>query len=227
MVTSYVRNATCQRNAAKECPLPSKALHKPRVGIYSGAFDPVHAGHVAFALQALEQANLDELVFLPERRPRGKPSVEHYAHRVAMIKRALQPHAALSVMEMVEATYSVTRTLPSLRQVYRGADLVMIVGSDVALGVQQWPHVKQLLRCVELVVGVRSQHEHHAVEAAIDSWKIQPRALHIIDSFASDVSSSQIREALREDKRTKGLLMSVERYARREWLYVSPGTITR
>lgn len=40
-----------------------------RIGIYSGSFNPVHAGHIAFALQALESANLKTIYFLPERRP--------------------------------------------------------------------------------------------------------------------------------------------------------------
>ena len=48
-----------------------------RIGIYAGTFDPVHAGHVAFALQSLEAAKLDRVYFLPERRPRGKRQVKN------------------------------------------------------------------------------------------------------------------------------------------------------
>jgi cytidyltransferase-like protein len=67
-----------------------------RIGIYSGTFDPVHAGHMAFALQAMQEAKLDRLYFLPERRPRYKQGVEHFAHRVAMLERAILKNQALS-----------------------------------------------------------------------------------------------------------------------------------
>ncbi|HEX8227432.1 MAG TPA: nicotinate-nicotinamide nucleotide adenylyltransferase [Candidatus Saccharimonadales bacterium] len=197
-----------------------------RLGIYAGAFDPVHAGHVAFALQSLDAGRLDDIIFLPERRPRAKPGVEHYAHRVAMLRQALQPHPRLAVIEMVDRNYTVTRTMPQLQTLFPKATLVYLLGSDAALTVPHWPHAAQLLRSGELLVGVRSEHQHHEVEAAIDSWAVQPRHLTIVDSYAPDISSARIRQALRAGEYAKGLLSSVSRYARREWLYVSPAHIT-
>ncbi len=192
-----------------------------RIGIYAGAFDPVHAGHVAFALQALQTANLDQIIFLPERRPRSKPGVEHYAHRIAMLQKALQPHPDLAVMEMVDRNYTISKTLPQLRALFPDDKLVFLMGSDVAMSVLDWPLANRLLEACELVVGVRSQHQHDSIAANIDSWDVQPLGLTIVDSFAPDISSSVIRAALRTDQYTKGLLSSVSRYARQEWLYVS------
>ncbi|MEI9913739.1 MAG: adenylyltransferase/cytidyltransferase family protein [Candidatus Saccharibacteria bacterium] len=37
-----------------------------KIGIYAGSFDPIHLGHITFALQAIEQAGLDKVYFLPE-----------------------------------------------------------------------------------------------------------------------------------------------------------------
>jgi nicotinate-nucleotide adenylyltransferase len=193
-----------------------------RIGIYAGAFDPVHAGHVAFALQATYAAKLDQVVFLPERRPRNKPGVEHYAHRVAMLKTALAPHPDLAVMEVVERHFTVRRTLNTLQQAFRQADFIFLMGSDAVLTIPQWPHYDQFLKASELVVGVRSTHQRHEVERAVSDWVTAPRELTIFDSFAPHVSSSRIRQALRANQSTEGLLTSVHRYARREWLYVSP-----
>jgi nicotinate-nucleotide adenylyltransferase len=196
-----------------------------RIGVYAGAFDPVHSGHITFAMQALSLANLDQIIFMPERRPRQKPGVEHYAHRIAMITRALQPHPALAVMEMVDKHYSVQRTLPRLKALFPGARLVLLMGSDAASNLPDWPHAERVLGSCGLVVGVRSEHQHSAVSEAISEWDHQPQGLTIIDSFAPDVSSSRIRQALRTDTPTDGLLASVRRYARSEWLYVSPSNI--
>lgn len=206
-----------QHHAAKK----RNSFADKRIGIYSGTFNPVHAGHITFALQALRGANLDQVIFLPERQPRHKTNVEHFGHRVAMLSRAVQPHPELAVLELTDKCFTVRRTLPQLKALFPGAALVILAGSDVAESIPSWPYAAELLRATELVVGIRSRHQVNAVTQDIHSWKIQPRNLHVIASHAPDVSSGDIRHALRTNRYAKGLLASVRRYARREWLYVS------
>jgi nicotinate-nucleotide adenylyltransferase len=193
-----------------------------RIGVYAGAFDPVHAGHITFALQAKQAAHLDQIIFLPERRPRRKPSVEHYAHRVAMLKRALLPHPDLAVMEVVDRQLTVRRTVPMLQALYPGAQFVLLMGSDAVATVPEWQYAERVMLEWEFVVGVRSQHQHSEVEQAVSGWNIAPPCLMIFDSYEPEASSSRIRQALQARQYTQGLLRSVEHYARREWLYVSP-----
>lgn len=192
-----------------------------RVGIYAGTFDPVHGGHVAFALQALKAANLDTIYFLPERRPRAKQQVEHFGHRVAMLRRALAPHPQLQVLELVDVNFSIERTLPALQQRFDGQELVFLFGSDILPGLPDWPHVERLLESSELVIGIRSQDTAASARATIADWPLQPKLLTMFPSFAPEVSSGIIREALRKRRAVPGLLTSVERYSDRNWLYVS------
>src|SRR5438270_13558590 len=109
-----------------------------RIGIYAGTFDPVHAGHIGFALQAAQQARLDKLYFLPERRPRDKRGVEHFGHRVAMLRRAIKPHPKFGVLELPDISFSIERTLPRLEQKFQGDHLVFLFGSDAALQLPDW-----------------------------------------------------------------------------------------
>ncbi len=194
-----------------------------RIGIYSGAFDPVHAGHIAFALQALRQAQLDEVYFLPERRPRNKLGVEHFAHRVAMLKQATLPYRQLDVLESVEVSFSVKTTLPMLKQKFKKAQLVFLFGSDTVLDLPNWPYASQLLKSCELVVAVRARKETatRKLQAAISDWVTPPKAATVLSSYAPAVSSTVIREALRQRQPTAGLLKSVARYSDHHWLYVS------
>src|SRR3982750_4185468 len=99
-----------------------------RIGIYAGVFDPVHAGHIAFALQAGDKARLDKIYFLPERRPRHKQGVEHFGHRVAMLKRASKPHTKLDVLELEDISFNMERTLPRLQKKLKGEQLVFLFG---------------------------------------------------------------------------------------------------
>lgn len=192
-----------------------------RIGIYSGTFDPVHAGHVGFALQAIETAKLDIVYFLPERRPRYKQGVEHFAHRVAMLRRACRPHPKLDVLELEDVNFSIERTLPRLQKRLGKSQLVFLFGSDVAAHLPNWPQVESLLASSELVIGVRAEDNLARVSEQIRAWPQQPKALKIFESYAADVSSGAVRKAIRERRHARGLLPSVAHYSDRHWLYVS------
>ncbi|MDB5170799.1 MAG: Cytidyltransferase-related protein [Candidatus Saccharibacteria bacterium] len=193
-----------------------------RIGIYAGTFNPVHAGHVAFALQALKSAKLDCLYFLPERQPRHKKGAEHFGHRVAMLERATQPHPQFGVLELPDGNFSVQRTLPRLKKLYPNDQLVFLFGSDVVHGLGEWPYAAQLLKSSEIVVGLRSGGKTKKdVQHVINGWQQQPKKVVMFESFAPDISSGMVREALRKRQYVRGLLASVARYSNRHWLYVS------
>ncbi|HEY5152995.1 MAG TPA: nicotinate-nicotinamide nucleotide adenylyltransferase [Candidatus Saccharimonadales bacterium] len=196
-------------------------MSSKRIGIYAGTFDPVHSGHVTFALQALQAAGLDKVYFLPERRPRNKQHVAHFGHRVAMLRRALKPHPQFDALELVDVSFSVERTLPELQREFKGDQLVFLFGSDVLRRLRDWPDADRLLSGSELVIGLRAQDDRQELHRLIEAWPTQPKALTMFASYAPDVSSGRVREALRRHQSTSGLLSSVERYSDRNWLYVS------
>lgn len=191
-----------------------------RIGIYSGTFDPVHAGHVTFALQAREAARLDKVYFMPEREPRRKVGVEHYGHRYAMLERAVRPHTHLAVLDTTDKYFNVTRTLPRLQQLFPGVELVLLLGSDVAQFVPQWQHVDTLVKNVSFCIGLRTGAEREAVAQIFTELGLPAERLIMIESYAADVSSSGIRDALRARRTVRGLLTSVHKYAQKEWLYL-------
>lgn len=193
----------------------------PRIGIYAGTFDPVHAGHITFALQSLQAAQLDKVYFLPERRPRNKHHVEHFGHRVAMLKRAAAPYPQFGVLELVDVSFSVEKTLPELRQRFKGAELIFLFGSDILPRLQDWPKIDRLLLDNELVIGLRENDDRQKLRHLVEAWPVPPKALTMFDSYAPEVSSGRVRDALRRRQPAPGLLTSVERYSDRHWLYVS------
>jgi nicotinate-nucleotide adenylyltransferase len=192
-----------------------------RIGIFAGTFDPVHAGHIAFALQAIKTAELDRVYFMPERRPRNKQSVEHYAHRVAMLKQAFRPHPLVQVLEFVDINFSVDRTLPKIKALFPGDDVVLLFGSDVISGVSQWPNASVLLQNCSFVIGLRGKDSSEQIEKVIRAWPSSDKTRYIISSYAPSVSSSAVRQALRGRSSTRGILRSVERYSNKHWLYIS------
>ncbi len=192
-----------------------------RIGIYAGTFDPVHAGHVAFALQAMKAAKLEKVYFLPERRPRNKQPVEHFAHRVAMLKEAAKPHPQFGVLELPDTSFSVRYTLPRLRKRFSTAQLFFLFGSDIVGHIHHWPEAERLIKRYELIIAVRNRDKIKSLQQAITTWPIQPLAVTLLNSQAPKVSSGKIRQALRLGRRAPGSLPSVARYSNQHWLYVS------
>jgi nicotinate-nucleotide adenylyltransferase len=62
-----------------------------RVGIFGGTFDPIHLAHLVVAEQTREQAQLDQVWFLPSYQPPHKQQHEivSFERRVEMIALAI------------------------------------------------------------------------------------------------------------------------------------------
>ncbi|MGH7234375.1 MAG: nicotinate (nicotinamide) nucleotide adenylyltransferase [Candidatus Saccharimonadales bacterium] len=195
-------------------------MKQPRIGIYSGTFNPVHSGHISFALQAIKTANLDKVYLMPERHRPHKVDVAHFAHRIAMIRQAIRPHRNLGLIENNDITFSVSRTLPKLRHQFKDSKLVFLIGSDNLALMPSWPEVETLLKGSELVIGIRKGDER-TIARRVKALPNKPMSVYLIDSLKPAVSSTKVREALRRDEHTDGVLPSVRRYSNRNWLYIS------
>jgi nicotinate-nucleotide adenylyltransferase len=126
-----------------------------RVGIYSGTFDPIHNGHMSFALAAMSRASLSAVVFLVEPEPRGKTPVATLQQRRDMVRLAIADYPELSLAEPLgEAQFTLERTVPKLTERY-GNDLAFLIGSDVCQGLHAWPGFAEAAKTAHWIVGIR------------------------------------------------------------------------
>lgn len=198
---------------------------KPKkIGIYSGTFDPVHKGHIGFALEAIRTAGLDIIYFMPDMIPYRKEGVTHYAHRLAMLKLALRPYPNLRVLEVSDKQFTIAKTLPKLKRLFPHDQLHMLMGTDVVEGLRggHWPYSERLLDAVTIVVGVRSDTEITRAHQLIES--VQPSGI-IVETSLPHVSSRAIRNALHAGKAHQDLLESLRAYITENWLYAAVPSI--
>ncbi|MFO0683086.1 MAG: nicotinate (nicotinamide) nucleotide adenylyltransferase [Sandaracinus sp.] len=111
------------------------------VGVFGGAFDPPHAGHVLLAAYALSVAPVARVLVVPTfRHPFGK-DMAPYDDRIAMCEAAFAPLAGVRVSRIEEtlegASYTV-RTLEALHAAMPGASFRLLVGSDVLPETPRW-----------------------------------------------------------------------------------------
>jgi nicotinate-nucleotide adenylyltransferase len=190
-----------------------------RVGIFSGTFDPVHKGHIAFAMHAIEAAGLDEVAFVPEPTPRNKTSVTHLGHRIAMLKLALKGHPKLSLLELPDKQFLPAKTLPRIRAAYPDATLAMLIGTDVLAHISVWPLVKPMLNEVGLIVAVRGDKDEAHARKLLGLLPAAPPETHVVTTGFPDVSSRAIRDALHAGHTPSGELKTINAYMKEHWLY--------
>lgn len=189
------------------------------IGIFSGSFDPVHAGHIAFANKALAEAGLDYIYFAPEIRPRRKGAITHVAHRLAMLRLALEDDSNLSVLEMPDKYFSVAKTLPRLKKRFAHDQLYFVCGSDMLEHMPQWALVEPFLSDVGLVVGCRSTTTSEDVGKLLEILPKTPKTACIIKSPKSNVSSSAIRKQVEHNQKPLDINPAVQVYIDKHWLY--------
>ena len=194
-------------------------MSKNRIGIYSGSFDPIHLGHITFSLQAIESANLKKVYFLPERLPLEKPYIEHFGHRVAMIKSAIKPHSKLALLEIDDRTFSVNKTLPKLLRKFKDNELVFLFGSDKVRSMSDWPDFDKLVSESQIIIGIRKGDSIEQITESTLTWPKSP--LDVIFSYSPEIQSIDIRQSLENGEPANGLLKSVAAYIRKNWLYIS------
>jgi nicotinate-nucleotide adenylyltransferase len=167
-----------------------------RIGIFAGTFNPVHNGHRAFAVAAAKICRLEEIVFLPEPEPRQKRNVTSMDIRVKQLNEALADYPYLRVSVLNDKNFSVSNTLPKLRQLFPDADITLLVGSDIALQLKDWRGIGQLLKTCDLAIGLRSQHQDSSVDSAMESlqadvgFSIQ---YELIKTSHAHIASSQLK----------------------------------
>lgn len=194
-----------------------------RIGILAGTFDPVHKGHISFALQAIEQAGLDEVYLIPEPKPRYKGDATHISHRTAMLHMAVEGYSRVRVLELPDKQFQVATTLPRLRHEFPDAEMLMLVGTDVLGHMSVWPHIRSLLKFMGLVVAVRGDKDERHAFQLLSRLPLEPREAHVLTSNYKAVAARDIRGSLKTGGSPDGLLGSVKKYAAENWLYQGVG----
>jgi nicotinate-nucleotide adenylyltransferase len=166
------------------------------IGIYPGTFDPLHEGHIAFALSAIERCQLDSVVFMPEELPRGKHDAVPIDERAAHIEYSIQSNHKLRMYRSNSARFSVNETLHELTTTFANSTLTLLVGSDVAVRIHLWPEISRLMKICHLAIGLRDGETISEIERALDKLAAitsQPNNYSFITTPYAGVTSSQLR----------------------------------
>jgi nicotinate-nucleotide adenylyltransferase len=209
--------------------------------LLGGTFDPVHNAHLGMAKAAVEHARLDRVLMVPCAQPPHKtsPDLTDGYHRFAMLALAVgsEPTLAVSPLELRRGGISFTvETLRRLSGDEPDRGLFLIVGSDSFAEMDTWREMPEILSLAGLVIVPRPGWGRREIEeqaspalrkillpagAACPEPAGQGRPFGLlVDMKAVEVSSTGIRNSVREGRAISGLVPApVETYIRRQGLY--------
>ncbi len=190
-----------------------------RIGIYPGTFDPIHPGHVQFAREAMRACALDKIVFMPEPNPRNKQGVTKLLHRSALIALATSSDPGLEILELKSERFTIRGTLPKLCDVFGGAHLTFLIGTDVAKSLGAWDGIVTLLARVSFAVGVREGDDLRETAALMESLSQECRTpvdFTLVSTNNAGMSSSKFRN---DPEGLSRLDPAVAQYIREQHLY--------
>lgn len=188
-----------------------------KIGIFGGTFNPPHKGHTRMIEKMAEELELDKVIIIPNKIPTHKrcDDLADNEHRVAMCKIAFNnPKFEISTMEMDRDSSSYTIfTVDELMKKYPKDQLYLIIGSDMFLIFHKWYKHKELLEKCKICVACRDNDDDVQVLRAYAFEKLgiympqlEVKNVHISLLDAYEVSSSEIRERIEQEKSLYGLV---------------------
>lgn len=196
------------------------------IAVLGGSFDPVHAGHVALAAHLVGVLQADSLRIIPTGNPWQKQrTLAPATDRVAMLELAFAGMAVPFAIDRQEIdrsgpSYAID-TLRAIRaEVGASASLVFLIGTDQLQQLHTWHEWQKLPELAHFCVASRPGFTFEAAQMAPEvreecrkrkgtaqDLRGNPAGRILLDTGLDvDISSTAIREALRQGKRPDGLV---------------------
>ena len=174
----------------------------PRVGLFGGAFNPPHLGHLVCAQEVLVRLGLDRVVLVPvgeapHRTLEEDPGAEA---RLEMVELAVAGDGrfAASRVELDRPGPSYTaETLEAMHAEEPGQELTIILGGDQAAALPSWHRPERVLELADVAVVDRAGWGEDEVRAGVSGLAGADR-LRFVQMPLIKISSSDIRRRVAE-----------------------------
>lgn len=176
-----------------------------KVGLYFGTFNPIHIGHLIIANHMAEYSDLDQIwiVVTPHNPHKKKSSLLDDHHRLQMVFLATENYPKIKPSDiefkLPQPNYTVL-TLAHLQDKYPQHEFSLIMGEDNLNSLHKWKNYEVIL-----------QNHHIYVYPRVNDLIIDPEILahphiHKVDAPIMEISSTFIRESIKEGKNAMPLL---------------------
>jgi nicotinate-nucleotide adenylyltransferase len=178
---------------------------KMKIGLYFGTFNPIHIGHLAIANHMAEYSDLDKIwmVITPHNPFKKKSSLLDNQHRYQMVMEAVEQYDKIEPskieFDLPQPNYTVN-TLVHLEEKYPEHEFCLIMGEDNLKSLHKWKNYQAIL-----------EHHHIYIYPRISAGTIETQfdnnpKIHSVDAPIMEISSTMIRNGIKEGKNIRPLL---------------------
>jgi nicotinate-nucleotide adenylyltransferase len=175
-----------------------------RIGLLGGSFDPPHHGHLLAAGDACEALGLDRLIFIPAAVQPLKvgqtAATPEQRLRMVQLLAGGDSRFAVDSVEIDRGGLSYTvDTLTTLAARWPAAELFWLIGADVPASFAKWRDPQRIAELATLVVLRRAGNAEPDLSG-------MPAAAKVLATRRIDISSTEIRQRVREGKSIRGFV---------------------
>jgi nicotinate-nucleotide adenylyltransferase len=173
------------------------AVAGARLGIFGGAFNPPHVGHLVLAQEAHSQLGLDTVVLVPYGEPSHRtlerdPGAEV---RLTMCEYAISADARFGVSRIEIDRGGPAYTVDTLRELRERApedELVLLIGGDQAAALASWREPEEVMSLATLGVAERDEWRREEIAERLGTL-CEPDRIEFFEMPRIEVSSTMIR----------------------------------
>jgi len=152
-------------------PTLQSAIRNPqslRIGLFGGAFNPIHLGHLRAGIEIQEAFSLSQVLYIPTALPPHKETTNliPFAHRLKMIRLAIAGYPFFKVSDVEKKRKGKSYTIQTVRFFKKTFgpkwEIYFIVGLDAFLEINTWKSYRDLFCLCHFVVMDRpGYHRDH------------------------------------------------------------------
>ncbi|MCK5073107.1 MAG: YdiU family protein [Bacteriovoracaceae bacterium] len=202
--------------------LPTREINnvgrKPRIGVFSGTFDPPHITHVNLVKAIKKAHNLDIVYIVPNLTSDHKQNITPYKHRKAMTKIAFGGIDGVklsdSELEFAFKSGDMTGVVETLNDRHQNSTLFQIMGNDSYIRYKKAAEKDLISKLNNISLIVSGRESQMPADKLLGNKPVIP--------FNGDLgadSSSKVRQMLKENKKSPSISNDVWKYINTNGLY--------
>ena len=201
-------------------------MMKKKIGIMGGTFNPIHIGHLIIGQTALEQFQLDKVLFMPTKNPPHKryDYILDDAIRAEMVSLAIKDNKSFELSTFEMNREGITYTADTLLQLTKqnpNEEYYFIIGADSLFYIDRWKDPEMIFELSKVLAAVRwNTSREEMLQKVAELNETFHASIELLDSPNIDISSSKIRERVKNRMDIQYYVMpEVARYIHKNNLY--------
>ncbi len=181
-----------------------------KIGLYFGTFNPIHIGHLIIANHMAEYTDLDQIwmVVTPHNPHKKKETLLDDYQRLQLVFLATEEYPKIKPSDiefkLSQPNYTVN-TLAHLQDKFPQHIFSLIMGEDNLKSLNKWKNYEVILQNHEVYVYPRLDDKRITEELENSEYENNP-IIHFIDAPIVEISSTFIRESIKNKKNVRPLL---------------------